>query len=54
VGGTGLRVFENMVLRRIFKPKMDEVAGGRENCVMRSFIACTLRPIQLERSSQGE
>jgi hypothetical protein len=24
----GLRVFENRVLRRIFRPKRDEVAGG--------------------------
>jgi hypothetical protein len=24
-----LRVFENMVLRRIFKPKRDKVMGGR-------------------------
>jgi hypothetical protein len=27
----GLRVFENRVLRRIFKPKKDEMAGGWRN-----------------------
>jgi hypothetical protein len=27
-GGTGLRVFENRVLRGIFGPKRDEVTGG--------------------------
>jgi hypothetical protein len=32
-----LRVFENMVLRRIFGPKRDEVIGD-----WRSFIACTV------------
>jgi len=25
-----LRVFENMVLRRIFEPRKDEVTGGME------------------------
>jgi hypothetical protein len=34
-----LRVFENRVLRRIFGPKRDETG---ENCIMRSFITCTL------------
>jgi hypothetical protein len=34
-----LRVFENRVLRGIFGPKRDE------NCIMRSFITCTLRQI---------
>jgi hypothetical protein len=37
-----LRVFENRVLRRIFAPKRDEVTGVGENCIMRSFITCTL------------
>jgi hypothetical protein len=27
----GLIVFENRVLRRIFRPKTDEVTGGRRN-----------------------
>jgi hypothetical protein len=37
------RVFENRVLRRILGPKRDEVTGGGENCIMRSFIICTFR-----------
>jgi len=28
--GRKLRVFENMVLRRIFVPRKDEVTGGME------------------------
>jgi hypothetical protein len=36
-----LRVFENRVLRRISGPKKDEVKVG-ENCIMKSFIICTL------------
>jgi hypothetical protein len=36
-----LRVSENRVLR-IFGPMRDEVTGGWRNCIMRSFIACTL------------
>jgi hypothetical protein len=35
-------VFENRVLRRIFGPKRDEVIGAGENCIMRSFITCTV------------
>jgi hypothetical protein len=50
-------VFENRVLKRILGPKRDKVTGGcrklhneelhnlyssEENCIMRSFITCTL------------
>jgi len=35
-----LRVFENRVLR-MFVPKMDEVAGGGENYIMKSLVICT-------------
>jgi hypothetical protein len=38
-------VFENRVLRRIFGPKRDEVTGGGENCITRSFVICTLRQV---------
>ena len=31
-----LRVFENMVLRRIFGSRMDEVTGNGGNCITRS------------------
>jgi hypothetical protein len=42
-----LGVFENRVLRRIFGPKRDEVTNG-ENCIMKSFMICTLRQVLLE------
>ena len=32
-----LRVLENRVLRRIFRPKREEVTATGENCVMRSM-----------------
>jgi len=31
-----LRVFENMVLRRIFGPRRDEVTGNGGECITRS------------------
>ena len=31
-----LRVFENMVLRRIFRPRWDEVTGNAGDCITRS------------------
>jgi hypothetical protein len=40
-----LKVFENRVLRRIFYPKCDEVRRKGENCILRSFITCSLREI---------
>jgi hypothetical protein len=40
-----LRVFENRVLRRIFGLKRDEVTGGGENCITRSFVIYTLRRV---------
>jgi hypothetical protein len=43
-----LRAFENRVLRRIFEPKRDEMTAGCRNCIMRSFIACTLRQVSLQ------
>jgi len=36
-----LRVFENRVLRIIFRPKTDEETGNRENYMMRSLMICT-------------
>jgi hypothetical protein len=38
-----LGVFDNRVLRRIFGPKRDEVTKNGENCIMKSFVICTLR-----------
>jgi hypothetical protein len=40
-----LKVFENRVLRRIFGPKRDEVRENGENCILRSFVICTLRQV---------
>jgi hypothetical protein len=40
-------VFENRVLRRIFGPKREEVAGSWEDCTVRSFITCTIHQVLL-------
>ena len=40
-----LRVFENMVLRRIFGPRRDEVTGNGGHCLTRSLMICTPHPI---------
>jgi hypothetical protein len=40
-----LGVFENRVLRRIFRPKRDEVMGEWRKCITRSFVICTLRQV---------
>jgi hypothetical protein len=38
--------FENRVLRRIFSPRREKVAGGgRKGCKMRSFVTCTFHQI---------
>ena len=34
-------MFENRVLKRVFGPKRDEVAGNGENYIMRSLVICT-------------
>jgi len=36
-----LRVFENRVLKRIFGPERDDVAGEWRNNIMRSLMICT-------------
>jgi hypothetical protein len=48
-----LRLFENRVLRIIFGTKRDEVAGGGEDCIKRSFINCMLHQMLLGLSNQG-
>jgi hypothetical protein len=40
-----MRVFENRVLRGMFGPKGEEVKGYWKDCIMRSFITCTLHQI---------
>jgi hypothetical protein len=48
-------VFENEVLRRIFRPKWDEVTGGWKNCITRSFKICTtLHQMLLDRMKSDE
>jgi len=44
-----LRVFENRVLRRIFGSKREDAAGAEasEDCISRSFLACTLHHMLL-------
>jgi len=44
-----VRVFENRVLRRTFEPQKE--AG--EDCIMKSFVTCTLHLMLLEPSSGG-
>jgi hypothetical protein len=46
-----LRVYENRVLRRIFRPKREEVAECWRNCIVRSFITSALHKILLGRSN---
>jgi hypothetical protein len=42
-----LKMLGKKVLRRIFGPKREEVEGAREDCIIRSFITCTLHHILL-------
>jgi hypothetical protein len=48
----GVRVFENMVLRRIYEPKRNEISGWRKLTV-KSSVTCTLHKQQLELPSHG-
>jgi hypothetical protein len=34
-----LKVFENMVLRKVFEPKREEVKGNGKGCILRSFMS---------------
>jgi len=51
---TFMRVFENKVLRRIFGLKGRKWREAGEDCIMRSFVTCTLYKILLRLSNQGE
>jgi len=44
-----LRVYENRVLRRIFRSKRDEVTGEWNNYIMRSLMICTAHQILFGR-----
>jgi hypothetical protein len=41
-------VCENRVLRRIFGLQKVDVAASEEDCIMRSFLTCTLHQMILE------
>jgi hypothetical protein len=43
-------VFENRLLRRMFGPRIDEMAGGWWKLQMRSFITCIHRIIRIVKS----
>jgi len=47
-------VFESRVLRKIFVPKRDEVAGSGENYIIRSLLIGTAHQISFELSNQEE
>jgi len=40
-----LRVFESRVLKRIFEPERDEVAGEWRNYILNSLMICTPHPL---------
>jgi len=48
-----MMVSENRVLRTIFEPKRKEWKWweATDDCIMRSFVTCTLHQILLDRSS---
>jgi hypothetical protein len=41
-------MFENRVLRRIFRPKRDEVTGWWRKLNKEELMTCTLRQVYLE------
>jgi hypothetical protein len=49
-----LRLFQNRVLNKIFGPKMDEVTGRREDCIMRSYKIFTPHQLLSGSSNQEE
>jgi len=46
--GRRLRVFENRALRRIFRPRKNEVTGSGENYIRRGLMICTAHQILFE------
>jgi hypothetical protein len=49
-----LRMFENRVLRRTFRPKRDEVRGNGENYIGRILMFCTPHPMLFGLSNREE
>jgi hypothetical protein len=42
-----LKEFENRVLMKIFVPKREKLREAEEDCIIRSFITCTLQQLLL-------
>jgi len=49
-----LRLCENEVLRKVFRPERDKVKGSGENYIMRSLMFCTPRQILFGWSNRKE
>jgi len=49
-----MRVFENRMLRKIFRPKKDEVTGEWEDYITRSLVICSPYQILFWLSNQEE
>ena len=49
-----MRVFENRMLRKIFRPKKDEVTGEWEDYITRSLVICSPHQILFWLSNQEE
>jgi hypothetical protein len=47
-----MKVFQNRVLRRIFRPERDEIVEVGKIYIMRISITCTLHQIQSELTSK--
>jgi len=45
--GLRLKEFENRVLMKIFVPKSEKLREAEEDCIIRSFITCTLQQLLL-------
>jgi hypothetical protein len=47
-------VFQVRELRKIFGPKVGEVTGRWRECILRSYIICTIYQVFLGCSNEGE
>jgi len=51
--GRNLRVFENMVLRRIFGPRRDKVTGNGGDCIMIVHLTQYCAGDKIEKNEMG-
>jgi hypothetical protein len=49
-----LKVFENEVLRKIFRSEKEEIKEAGKKFIINSFIVCILKHILFGPSSRGE